>query len=404
MNTKKNVERIHKLVPRALMIGLVLSLSACETVGPNAVRAGRTDYNTAIKFTNTEELLLNLVRLRFNDQPYVLGVSSISARVEFGGSVEGTLAESETAVNFTQGSNLKAGIKYIEKPTIVYQPLRGKEFARQLLTPIDLQTLLLLRNAGWDLDDILRVFTDRINEVPNAPTAATSTPEHVPDYRTFLEIVEAFDELEDAGKIVIAARRSSAKPPRSKQSTADGNESERSNQNTGSERKRRSRHDTSSTPPALLQELVVYVLGDTQDEDIVRLSKLLKLDPNKKVYRLKIGLLGGGGDTILINTRPLMSAMFYLGQSIKIPDELIANKTVNYIVDKNGKAFDWSNMFDGLFRIRSSSQPPANSYVAVEYEGHYYYIDGADVDSRETLTMLGMVLTLKAVVNGHKMN
>ena len=83
--------------------------------------------------------------------------------------------------------------------------MRGKDFVLQLLTPIDLGTILLLRLTGWEIDDILRVFANRMNGVPNAPTGGDSTPEGIPEYIEFLKVVEALDELEDAGAIILAA-------------------------------------------------------------------------------------------------------------------------------------------------------------------------------------------------------
>ena len=62
---------------------LLLVVAGCESLGPQALRGGRNDYNSAINQTDVEEFLLNVVRLRFNDKPYVLGIASISAKSEF---------------------------------------------------------------------------------------------------------------------------------------------------------------------------------------------------------------------------------------------------------------------------------------------------------------------------------
>ena len=139
------MQLILKRTSAIVLAGALLIVSGCETVGPKAVRAGRTEYNDSLKVTGTEELLLNLVRLRFNDQPYVLGVSNISARVEFAAGVEALVSERSASVSTNVGASAKGILAYAEKPTIVYQPLSGKDFVRQLLTPVDLSTLLLLR-------------------------------------------------------------------------------------------------------------------------------------------------------------------------------------------------------------------------------------------------------------------
>ena len=325
---------------------LLLCLSGCELIGPKAVRAGRTDYNAAIKTTDIEQLLLNIVRLRFSDRPYFLEVASISA------TTEASAAFGRTEVKSAQG-----GISYIERPNILYLPLTGEQFVRQLLEPVDLETLVLLRNAGWEIDDILRVFAGRINAIPNAPTGSGSTPEGAPEYREFLEVVEAFDELEDNASLILAVSDASA------------------------------------------DELALSVLPHgRQMAEFRQLTDLLDLDPEADPYRVIQGVFTRAHSEIALTTRPIMSAMFYLGQGIEIPDEVRSSGVVNTGLadDEQGEPFDWSVVLDELFRVYSSREKPANAYAAVQYDDYWYYIDNADVDSKETLTMLSIVLTLKA--------
>jgi hypothetical protein len=52
--------------------GLVLLLSVCVagcTIGPRALETHRLPYNEAVKKTTEEQLLLNIVRLRYTDTP-----------------------------------------------------------------------------------------------------------------------------------------------------------------------------------------------------------------------------------------------------------------------------------------------------------------------------------------------
>lgn len=342
-----NIQQLFHLL---VMVFLLLCLAGCAYIGPKAVRAGRTDYNAAIKATDTEQLLLNIVRLRFSDRPYFLEVASITA------TTEASVAFGRTEVTSAQG-----GIAYTEKPNILYLPLTGEQFVRQLLEPVDLETLLLLRNAGWEIDDIFRVFAGRINGIPNAPTGAGSTPEGTPEYREFLKLVEAFDELEDNASLILAVSDAS------------------------------------------VDELVLSVLPHgRQMAEFTQLSQLLDLDPEADSYRVIKGFSRGAGNEISLTTRPIMSAMFYLGQSIDIPDEVRRSGAVNsgLAEDEHGEPFDWRVVHDELFRVYSADEKPANAYAAVQYGEYWYYIDNTDVDSKETLTMLSVVLTLKAGGSG----
>jgi hypothetical protein len=274
-----------------VFILLTLIVTGCEVLGPRMIKGGRSDYNEAINKTDVAQLLLNIVRMRANDRPYFLEIASISSTAEIEAALSGTSQfERSTADIYT----IQGGLKYSERPAIIYQPLTGEKFVRQLLEPIDLNTILLLRLSGWEMDDILRVFANRINGVANAPTAGDSTPEGIPEYEDFLKVVEAMDELEDAGEIAIAASEDRE-----------------------------------------LNELVVNFLSDEhKTDDFQELVRILKLDPKSKIFKFRIGLTRGGNNEIIIETRPIMSAMFYLGQSIELIEELIQQNNILVVRDE----------------------------------------------------------------------
>lgn len=333
---------------KAGVIGLLLAcavLAGCHNLGPRAVREGRNDYNEAVNNSAIEELLLNIVRLRHTASPHALQVATITSRVEI-----------EAGAGIDQGEDL-ALLRYAERPTIVYTPLTGEEFVRQLLTRIDLDTLYLMYGAGWEIDDIFRVFVTRINGLENAVIGSGPTPEGTPVYKDFLRLADAFDTLDDAG--VISLTRSAAKP----------------------------------------DELVMYFYDheDPQISSMIdRVSSALRLDPDKKAYRVRLGIEEGERNEIVIETRPLVSAMFFLGHSAEIPQTLIDENRVYVHRDRDGRPVDWSPVTEGLFSLRSSRRRPRDAFVSTRYRGYWYYIDGTDIDSRETLAMLNTVLVLKA--------
>lgn len=107
-------------------------VAGCAVLDPAAVKGGRTQYNTALNNSSSEELFLNIVRLRHSDQTYFLQVSSISATSE----ATATLGGSEE-------KGALGGIGYLERPNIIYIPLARDQRVTQLLTPVDLSTLRL---------------------------------------------------------------------------------------------------------------------------------------------------------------------------------------------------------------------------------------------------------------------
>ena len=62
------------------------AVAGCSMMGPARVKGGRRLYNVAIQQTNEEQMLLNIVRLRFLDTPFFLQVASVSTNFTFEGS------------------------------------------------------------------------------------------------------------------------------------------------------------------------------------------------------------------------------------------------------------------------------------------------------------------------------
>ena len=60
--------------------GAVLVLSACAALGPSRLSGDHFDYGAAIAISTNEQMLLNLVRLRYNETPVFLDVNTVIAQ------------------------------------------------------------------------------------------------------------------------------------------------------------------------------------------------------------------------------------------------------------------------------------------------------------------------------------
>ena len=70
---------------RTALFGLLISsglwtLGGCASVGPDMLKVERINYNVALQNMNDEQMLLNLVRLRYRNTPIFLDVASISTQ------------------------------------------------------------------------------------------------------------------------------------------------------------------------------------------------------------------------------------------------------------------------------------------------------------------------------------
>ena len=176
-----------------VMAVLAVGAGGCNVAGPQAVRTGRVDYNIAVQQTNVEQMLLNLVRLKYRDTPYFMEVASISTSFDFRASASSSLSIPESAIN-TYG--LGGAVSYNEKPTITYMPLQGDKFVKQVMSPIDTETMLLLCHSGWSIERIFRICLQSINGVKNMPSASGPTPDYVPKYEEFRRVVKTMRRLQ----------------------------------------------------------------------------------------------------------------------------------------------------------------------------------------------------------------
>ena len=62
---------------------LAVLVSGCSTVGPMTVTSDRFNYNVAGAKSNKEQMLLNLVRLRYGEPIYWLEIGSMLSQYTF---------------------------------------------------------------------------------------------------------------------------------------------------------------------------------------------------------------------------------------------------------------------------------------------------------------------------------
>ena len=177
-----------------LLFGLILLAAGCG-VGPQAIRKDRIDYNEAIISTFREQMLVNLVRMRYQDSPYFLETTSVSTQYVAGGSA-GAVAD----INVDGSSQIEYGLAgdlvYEERPTVTYVPITGEDFAKRLLSPVPLQSLMLLVNSGCEIDRVLRCCVIRVNDLWSVPSSPILRSEDLRDYGAFLLAAASMRQLQ----------------------------------------------------------------------------------------------------------------------------------------------------------------------------------------------------------------
>ncbi len=345
---------MQRLISHIFIPLVMIGLTSCHQAGPNAVRTGRTNYNIVIQQTSSEQLLLNLVRLRYRDVPFFMEVASVSTSFYFDASASASVSLPESEGNIYA---FGAGAGYTERPTITYTPLQGDKFVRQLMTPIDLNTILLLYHSGWSVERIFRVCLQSINGVRNAPGASGPTPDYVPKYKKFREVVSLFRKLQlkrvlDMGQI------------------------------------------PSEDPNNPIVEIRIDE-GALEYEEVKQLCDLLVLERGTH-FPLYSEVGAKRKDRITTVPRSLMGSLFYVSQSVEVPPEDELAKRVTISRDEEGNRFNWREVTGELMHIYSSRKRPHNAYLAIHYRGSWFYIEDSDLTSKSTFSLLMQLFALQA--------
>ncbi len=161
---------------RPLLALLLFFAGGCA--GPQALRHSRAKYASAVHVTRNEQLLLNLVRLRYRDTPSFLELTNLATQFNFdeSASVAGTVKESSKEFNVL---GLNAGVDFSERPTASYTPLQGAEFVTRLISPIEEETIVLLTRSGWKGERVFRIAVQSMNGLSNMRGASGPTPFNV---------------------------------------------------------------------------------------------------------------------------------------------------------------------------------------------------------------------------------
>jgi hypothetical protein len=358
---------------RFIALFLMFVLSGCQSkFGPSALQNTHSAYNQAIVTTLNEQMLLNLVRMKYRDKPFFLKIGSVTASMSFGGTV-GVNSEIDLGPD---GNVIEPnfGISYADKPTISYTPLQGEDFLKSVLSAIPLQAILVMTQSGWSVERIFGICLERVNDLYNSPRASGPTPDGEPEFRKFKRMLELFRTMQLNGDMEIGPDLSL---------------------------------DTSNPDLVILFELS-RVNQDTIDEisKLLEYSDELKPDSqtdkktHKKTYKVRINndFVNSRPGELNVRTRSISSVMYYLSQNIKIPEKHIDAGLVTITKTLDGKGiFDWGETPAGaMFQTNFSKEYPENAFIAVPYRDYWYYITDNDLQSKSTFMLLTQLFDLQA--------
>jgi len=120
---------------RFLILGLgIVVLGAGCRFGPSTVAPDRFDYTLAISESAKNQMLLNMVKIRYGDVPVFTDVSSVISQYELDNGLNYNFQWEYPPTVRTP--SVGGSSSYSERPTITYAPVSGEKFTKSILTPI----------------------------------------------------------------------------------------------------------------------------------------------------------------------------------------------------------------------------------------------------------------------------
>jgi len=333
---------------------IATSVFACSSIGPATVARDRIDYVGSIGNSWKQQTLLNIVKLRYGDVPIFLEITQVVA----GYQLESTIGAGFNASNsngtvvgpFTVGGTATAQGTYTDRPTLIYTPLTGVNFLKNLMTPIPPRAVLFLLQSGYPAELVMRVAVDAINGVNNQSRRAmkrAADPQ-------FARLVELMRDVQLAGALEVRIEH-----------PKDGSETS------------------------------VIIFGPSKNPEIAAESKeirtILGLEQNVRELNVYYGGYSGKKNEIDLMTRSMLQIMLELAAIVQVPESDVAHgKAAPGLVDTQAVGTQ-----DGLIvKILSGDAAPKDAYVAVEYNGRWFWIAGTDIQSKYTF---GFVMLLFSI-------
>ena len=409
-------------------------LAGC--MGSWAIRGTRLHYNESFSYTASQELLLNIVRMRYGEGPTFMDLPNITSQSEANVVGNGSQAAALQGV-FGGDFSLK------DDPTLSYSPRSGNNLLVSLLKAPKAEVLLDL-SPGNDTRIFLSTFVDAVNGVRNSPSATSPASRILEDNEEFRSVIDLFTGLSNRGVVRLRVATRTTKEPTESVATsailpADMITAAENGYHFEMEGDKASLVKTSKLMAMSIRP------QDVDAPDVQEMIRLLRLEPGRTAYRVAsqddanvslddaplqiaaavvaediatpapasdptdvlpapvpaegemlVAAPAETTDTILLEMRSGYQVMSFLAKGVDIPASHARRGTAPAFAALDGRPFDARRLTRGLFHVCVQKTRPLHSDLAVHYRGHWFFIPADDVKSRATLSWVKLAIDLQS--------
>jgi hypothetical protein len=324
----------------------IVLLAGCGSYGPRSMDRDQIDYGRSVGNNWKNQMLDNIVKIRFMDMPVFVDVGSIVSGYSVSTTVNGALGWNNSFLGEnTQG--LGASGTYTDRPTITYMPKTGDDYLKAILEPVQPTSLLALIQAGYSAELLFTWAVEAINGIHNWAVAANKSGDAASP--EFLEYVALLEDLQRVGAV--------------------GFELEKDKKTN--------------------RDMILVLRKKDMPESVLQKSdrarEIIGLAPGLDRYRVIYAPFKIDSETLAIQTRSVIQMLSAMSRFVDVPAEKSAHAV---------PGFDLSGTQSRPFRVHSSPDQPEDSFAAIKYEDYWYWIENADIASKRVFTLMLFITTL----------
>ncbi len=337
-----------------LALSTFLAMTGCTRVGPDMMNKDRFDYTTAVGDSWKEQVLLNIVRLRYSDWPTFVAVDQIITAYTMEHTGTAKLIGRRGISDILTNDQAEAGWvgKFSERPTVLYKPLSGQKYVNALLTPAKASSILALITSGWPADHLSRVAIRSVNDHFN------SNSEQGFMYRTdaeFADFVKMLKVLQRANAMKIVIQR----------------------------------HENKTTKVEIM--FIPEKLNAVDQNRLQELKVSLGLGAELNSFHVVRDMLTVTPDSLRIQGRSLLQVLVAMSTGVEIPEAHLQSGEAPPL--EPIPELETTDLED-LMTVKSGPQNPGDAYVAVKYSGMWFWIDKKDHFSKRSLQYALTLITI----------
>lgn len=356
----------------ALCLAACLTAMACS-LGPRAMQVDRMGYNLSAQRSTHEQMLLNLVRTKYLENPLFMQVGTIASSFTYAINAGVTATTKPEAYQWPLGAGLS------ETPTVTFTPYDGQKYTQEILAELSGGRMLMLFRSNTDLEILLRCVVDRIgrleNQAPSRPVNREAMAEFVDFCKTAREM-QLRRELEILSVVQKEKAQDKAQDKEPTQTLVllmrfgDEGQARAMSNRLGVEYRPQPRQSG--------KFLLVFRLVDTN---------LMEANANRDPRFVDLPA----------RLRSCREVLDYLGQGVEVPPSHLAAGVSNLsplAVDR--RLVDPRPFVEDLFRIRQSPDKPADAFVEVRYRDTWFYISDSDLRSKMVFSLMLTLMALQS--------